>query len=182
MKRLDLTGQRFGRLLVTGYGTSKVSAAGKKTAMWNVLCECGTSKQVSAGNLRHRSVESCGCRRKEGLNKKEYGVASFNSKLSIYKNGAKKRNLSFELTKEQFKEICQKPCVYCGSTNATEHQANHCNGPFISNGIDRVNSSLGYTIDNSVSCCSTCNRMKMDHSLDFFIEHMQKVLRHLRKV
>ena len=29
------------------------------------------------------------------------------------------------------------------------------------NGIDRINSSLGYVDGNVVPCCGTCNKMKM---------------------
>jgi hypothetical protein len=46
------------------------------------------------------------------------------------------------------------------------------------NGIDRVDSSMGYVAGNVVPCCSTCNRMKLDHSYDDFIAHIKKIVAH----
>lgn len=56
----DLTGKKFGRLLVIEY-------AGKRhrQMLWECLCECGTTKIVLAGNLRSGSVGSCGCYARE---------------------------------------------------------------------------------------------------------------------
>lgn len=56
-KLKDLTGQRFGRLLV-------VSRAGITTdgkAVWLCLCDCGTSHEVSGRRLRLGQTKSCGC-------------------------------------------------------------------------------------------------------------------------
>ena len=47
--------------------------------------------------------------------------------------------------------------------------------PFLHNGVDRVNNDLGYTIENSVTCCSLCNYMKRGMSLSDFIIHINKI-------
>ena len=47
------------------------------------------------------------------------------------------------------------------------------------NGVDRINSSDGYIADNCVPCCETCNRMKMDHDLHDFLEHVKKIVIHV---
>jgi len=57
MKRHDLTGQKFGKLLALEY-------AGKdrnNLALWNCVCDCGTHKIVRPNDLRKGSVQSCGC-------------------------------------------------------------------------------------------------------------------------
>ena len=46
------------------------------------------------------------------------------------------------------------------------------------NGVDRVNSDLGYEIENCVPCCYRCNSMKMDTSLNEFKDHITKVYNH----
>ena len=182
MKREDLTGKIFGRLTVDSYSHSDGPNAKKKRAMWNVTCSCGTKKIVAGANLKHRGVYSCGCAKKEGLNKKPIGVASFNSKFGSYKHWAKKRNLSWELSESEFLEIVFQPCHYCGVVESTTHQANKCNGAFKSNGIDRKDSSKGYELDNCLPCCPKCNIMKMDMDYDEFLNHMLKILQFLRKV
>lgn len=75
------------------------------------------------------------------------------NRYNIYKKNAKKRNLEFLLTKNQFYNLTAQPCCYCGDLQGH-------------NGIDRVDSSKGYTVDNCVSCCSRCNIMKMDLNKD----------------
>lgn len=58
--RLDLTGQRFGRLVVIERaGSIPLNNPGSTMVLWRVRCECGTEKTVRANSLRE-SV-SCGC-------------------------------------------------------------------------------------------------------------------------
>ena len=46
---------------------------------------------------------------------------------------------------------------------------------FKRNGIDRLNSKLGYFLDNCVPCCATCNTMKMSLGEKEFITHINKI-------
>lgn len=56
-KKIDLTGQRFGRLVVIReYGRDK---HGQVT--WLCKCDCGAETVVLAGNLRKENTKSCGC-------------------------------------------------------------------------------------------------------------------------
>lgn len=57
MRLVDLTGQRFGKLTVTGRAASVV----KKHSAWNVVCDCGKTKSVLSNNLRRGLTVSCGC-------------------------------------------------------------------------------------------------------------------------
>ncbi len=55
----DLTGQRFGRLVV------KFKDAKDKRSMWFCECDCGGSLYVRAGDLRSGRTKGCGCLRRE---------------------------------------------------------------------------------------------------------------------
>ena len=59
--RIDLTGQKFGRLSVTRF----VGTDHRGEAMWECVCECGTTKKVLGGHLRKGNVKSCGCLARE---------------------------------------------------------------------------------------------------------------------
>lgn len=60
-QRIDLVGQRFGRLTVTGYaGTDK-----RGEAVWDCICDCGSKSAVRGSHLRKGAVQSCGCYAKE---------------------------------------------------------------------------------------------------------------------
>lgn len=51
-------------------------------------------------------------------------------------------------------------CTYCGNK---------------ANSLDRINSKIGYTIENCVPCCKLCNTMKWDLSIQDFYSHIDKI-------
>lgn len=57
MKLIDLTGRRFGRLVVQHIAQTKKG----KRLMWHCKCECGCEKIAVGNDLRAGSVSSCGC-------------------------------------------------------------------------------------------------------------------------
>lgn len=157
---MDLTGQRFGRLTVIKriYPNNKYNIT-----MWLCKCDCGNKVKVDRGRLRAGHTKSCGCLHLERLKdrlKLTYGLASMRRTVRKYKRNAKKRGLEYKLTDEQFKEITQRNCFYCGAKPGNINKPKHCNGEYIYNGIDRVDNNKGYTIDNVVACCRFCNYRK----------------------
>ena len=61
-KKIDLTGQKFGRLVVVG-DSEKRSARGH--VLWSCHCDCGNDVVVRADNLLKGGTKSCGCYQKE---------------------------------------------------------------------------------------------------------------------
>lgn len=55
----DLTGQRFGRLVVVGQDRLRSNKG--NGAYWLCSCDCGRTKSVRRGNLLNGEVRSCGC-------------------------------------------------------------------------------------------------------------------------
>ena len=53
----DITGQRFGMLVVTG----RDRRDGEREAHWHVRCDCGGATIVRGGSLRSGLQDSCGC-------------------------------------------------------------------------------------------------------------------------
>lgn len=106
------------------------------------------------------------CAKKDRIwNKNKRDWNSKDSKYQSYKKGAKRRGYDFLLTKEEFLKLWQKDCYYCGSKIK-----------FI--GIDRVDNNIGYTVDNIVPCCSTCNRLKKTLSKKNYLEHVKRIYNH----
>lgn len=58
--RLDLTGQRFGKLVVVGRDMSP-SKTKQKRVRWACQCDCGNTTSVSSDNLKSGNTISCGC-------------------------------------------------------------------------------------------------------------------------
>lgn len=65
-KAQDLRGQKFGKLTVL-YRTGTDKSSG--VAIWKCQCECGNYSYVRAAALRSNRIKSCGCTRKEHLDK-----------------------------------------------------------------------------------------------------------------
>jgi hypothetical protein len=55
----DLRGKRFGRLTII----SRVKTQEKGDVIWHCKCDCGEETDVSRGNLKNKSTNSCGCLR-----------------------------------------------------------------------------------------------------------------------
>lgn len=64
--REDLTGRRFGRLLVVGDSGERKQRA----IMWSCACDCGASVSVKTQCLKHGITQSCGCLQKELASKR----------------------------------------------------------------------------------------------------------------
>lgn len=162
--RIDLVGKRFRRLVVL----ECVGVGKYKTATWKCQCDCGNIKDISGGDLRSGKTGSCGC-----LGKLPKGESAFNSTYSQYRRNAAKRNLEFLLSKDQFRELTSSYCYYCGRFPSNSRISN--NGDFTYNGIDRMDNTKGYTIDNCVPCCKTCNKAKNNNTKEEFINWILRV-------
>ena len=124
---------------------------------------CGIRKSLNdfgADKKRYlgKSYQCKECHNRRGnLNKNKPS-----QRFTTYRSGAKTRKIDFELSFEQFMELWEKPCYYCGKD---------INGI----GIDRKDPSKGYNVDNIVSCCTQCNRAKTIQTTEDFISMCIKV-------
>ena len=107
-------------------------------------------------------------REQERARRKHYDTTA-KGRYSIYKQNAKQRNIEFDLTFEDFDNITKQPCFYCGGFNGKCDDISY-------GGLDRIDSNNGYILDNVVPCCEICNKMKLDHDLHDFLEHIKKII------
>jgi len=96
-KKIELTGQRFGRLIVLK-DSGKRSTGGH--IIWLCLCDCGKRVRVLSGNLRHGHTRSCGCLKKE--------LARTQMKTSII-HGESDKNSRLYTTWINLKRKCYNP-------------------------------------------------------------------------
>lgn len=83
--------------------------------------------------------------------------------LSQYKQRARRRGMAWLLTDEAFGLLVTAPCHYCGSDGA----------PI--NGVDRVDSELGYAPDNVLTACAQCNYAKRHQTYDEFLTWVERI-------
>ena len=101
------------------------------------------------------------------------GVATFRKLLRRYRKGARDRGLLWNLTEDQFGEITKRDCYYCGDSPYKKEVGPQ--GNYTYNGIDRIDNEIGYFLENVVSCCEICNRMKLTMGYDNFLIHISKI-------
>lgn len=65
MRRLNIAGQRFGRLLAIEDVGIHIARSGQTKRPWRCLCDCGGESITSLGNLRCGATTSCGCRQRQ---------------------------------------------------------------------------------------------------------------------
>ncbi len=178
-KGLDLTGQHFNRLTVI-----KPIGIKDRSRMWLCKCDCGKDFTALAYTLINGSRQSCGCLWKEHLHMKALPNkrASVNLVIRDYKNHAKARGNKYELSDDDFIKITQSPCFYCGAHPSNSTHNRRGSGNYIYNGIDRIDNSNGYSLNNIVSCCRTCNLAKRDMSQQDFFQWIKRVYKHSVKL
>lgn len=177
----EMTGQKFGRLtVIKRAGSDKWGAAA-----WLCKCECGNEVVTTGARLRSGNVKSCGCFRDELTGERAkaralpIGEAAFNALVWKIKYSAERRGYIWNLTEDQVKRLTSQPCYYCNAkplqrgTTGTNH-----NGSYLYNGLDRVDNTKGYTIDNVVPCCGTCNKAKNTQTIEEFKAWIHAVNEH----
>jgi len=85
--------------------------------------------------------------------------------FNTYKIRAQNKGLSFDITKEQFETYKINPCYLCGKTGTTTHM----------NGIDRLDNTKGYILENIKSCCWVCNYMKKNCEYEDLIDKLSLI-------
>jgi len=80
---------------------------------------------------------------------------------------ARKRKKAWEITIEEYEKLIDL-CFYCQKDVKLE----------IGTGLDRIDNAKGYLIDNVLSCCGDCNKMRGNY---LTVEEMTFVMSELVK-
>lgn len=171
-------GQVSGELTVVDPGPFYNSDSNIRLAKRNVLvrCSCYLEFYTRENNIiRGLSTRCRSCKNKSHGEKLRGSNTGWNIWYNRYRQNARNRarDILFELTVQDVMNICSRPCQYCDLEPeprilGREHH-------ILASGIDRVDTDKGYTIENCVPCCTKCNRMKWDYSMEEFLTHVIKI-------
>lgn len=183
--RRDLTNKSFDRITVLSFSHYDRSNGGSND-YWHCKCSCGNEKCIRGNLLVTRQVSSCGCLLRERYesmksqvphNIKPVGEAALKSLIRSYVDRCNKKQIPFVLSDDEFKLLISQPCFYCGvEPYKLWPRSKSCNGQIRYNGIDRKNNTIGYNIENCVSCCEICNKAKRDLPLDIFLDWINRIV------
>ena len=171
-------GKTYGNWTVLDFAPANKS----RNKMVVVQCKCGEkrTKPVNkiTGNAPHKGCSQCRPDRRE-LTPWE---ASARLVYGRYKNRAKANDKEFDLSIDEFKYLTSLDCFYCGRDSLQSNVTTAKNrAPFYYNGLDRIDSSKGYTIHNIATSCNKCNVAKSNMSFEEYIEWIMTISSHMNK-
>jgi hypothetical protein len=176
----NLVGRRFGKLEVLSLLPEKRDS----NYVWLCRCDCGKEKPLMTTCLNFRGIESCGC---------DYypsgpGSPCWKGCGEIGKNfwnhqeiSARARDLKLEITIQEAWDLFlfqDRKCKLSGvvlTFGMAPNYKNNKNHVECTASLDRIDSSLGYTMSNVQWVHKWINIMKNDMSDDEFVGWCQKV-------
>lgn len=167
-----LTGKRFGKWL-----------AGEQRMIGDVshhrcTCECCQERLVLSQSLVRGDSKSCGSKACKVLPKPR-PESDLRRTFQIYLDQSKVKKRTFGLTFESFKSLVLSSCWYCGEAPQIRHRkkehSKRTMDPIPHNGIDRIDSDLGYEPGNCLPCCRPCNVAKSNMSQSEFLDKIHMI-------
>ena len=173
-------GSRFGSLVILEQIESEKIIDKKRNRInsrkrYRCVCDCGNIVTTTGTRLRRSVTKQCAsCSYKLRPQSLLHDPLKRLFNLSI-NNRSKKTNIPLSITIEEWSNINKENCFYCG---ALPDEKKYVSNTLVlkANGIDRLDSSVGYSLENSVACCKDCNTMKNSMSVDNFLLHIQKII------
>lgn len=175
-RRSSLLNEKFGHLKVIEELPPDPKSG---RVRWKCICKCGQEIITYRRSLIRGTKTDCGCVKKI-FPRLSIKNAVTNDQYSMYSNNSTIKGRQFRLSKVLFESIIYSNCHYCGVEPSRKVFLKHRNeGAIMVNGIDRKDNNKGYVPDNVVTCCTTCNYMKVDMDYDVFIDVIKRISNHL---
>lgn len=143
--RLDLSGQRFGRLTAI----EMVGPDRYKQIVWRCLCDCGNEAFVSASRLYRGVVRSCGCLRRDTtrINKTIHGHR-YERLYGIWKRMNNRCHLESDSAYNNYGGRGISVCDDWRNSYDDFRDWSYENGYADDLSIDRIDNSRGYSPEN----------------------------------
>lgn len=177
------TGMRNGMLVAIENLGYVRTATGRPYSTWLFKCDCGNEKVLCPADVfkkrankpQVKGTMSCGCQTKQFMSDAKMrpdGEAGLTALYSSYKlSCAEQRGYNFELTIEEFRHLTGSNCFYCNKEPQQKKKSKY--SQYLYNGIDRVDNTKGYTLDNTVSCCMDCNSKKAGVTIEIALKMLR---------
>lgn len=171
-KKLDLTGKRFGKLVVESPDVKKHGRT-----YWICRCDCGNIISAQTSNLNEGKIQSCKCLRTKQVRERCWkGVGDLSgSHWNQIKTSALGRKIPLKISKkyawELFLEqkgkcwLTKEPIILSKCKKELEQTAS----------LDRIDSSKGYVKGNVCWVHKIVQKMKMDLPLSDFVVWCEKI-------
>lgn len=142
----------------------KKSKSGSTYKTFTFECNCGNDIKAQYSQLKTHSGKCRKCTQK---------IRPYEHIFNELSKSCKKNNKNITLTYDDFINIIKElKCHYCDVELVFNKHTRDENSKYVSRAyqLDRKNNNSGYTLDNVVTCCWNCNRIKSNiYSYEEFI-------------
>lgn len=146
--KVNLTGKKFGRLLVQSMAGFHVQPGGQRKRLWKCLCDCGEAAIAHHSNLQSGTTKSCGCLWEEhpkhtthGCSKPGKWTAEYATWAGMIQRCTNPNNERWECYGGRGITVCER---WSRFENFLEDMGNKPAG----HTLERRNNSLGYCPSN----------------------------------
>lgn len=170
-------GEIFGDLIVI---QDKYELSKSKRSLYMVQCKCGKILQTRGDRLRSgikKRCKDCAFKlRSENLPKVSLISIAF-QRYVIYR--CKYNNIDLSITEEDYFKLSQQNCYYCGiepeEKQIVKNRKYNNSQTIKMHGVDRLDSNIGYHLNNCVPCCTSCNYAKHELTEKQFLDKIIKI-------
>lgn len=153
----------MGRKFYNGYrqGLWTIIDYPEKSKKALMRCDCGHEAWNYLANLSSHKSQGCRSCMLQSPEHRTY--------LTVLRT-ASRRSLAWEISEDEWISLATQNCFYCDSkpSNVISEYG------FKYSGLDRIDSTKGYTLTNIVPCCRICNMAKSDMSQKDFYKWIEK--------
>ncbi len=184
----EMIGLKFGKLTVLEKLPER-NLSGR--ILYKCICDCGKDHNATGDILRSGRCKSCGCNRflclpPNKLKDRNKAIWKYLYQSTIIKRN-KKFKINTDINLEEFILISKNSCFYCGlyESNFMKdrkkiNKIDRTSETIVRyNGIDRVNSNLGYVKNNIVTCCKYCNTAKNTMTQEDFFTFIKRLYEYI---
>lgn len=150
MKLQDLTGRKFGRLLVVTRA-ERLPKAGR--VLWHCICDCGQEPTVTGSNLITGNSQSCGCLHSEkavqrGRDSKTHGHWINGKASPTYRSWLAMHGRCKHPATNGFEYYGGRGIIVCARWASFEHFLTDMGERPAGRSLDRIDGDGNYTPDN----------------------------------
>jgi 5-methylcytosine-specific restriction endonuclease McrA len=178
IKMIDI-GTTFGNITITGL-PERFSTGKTVRMMFPCECKCGRKTKITGTELRKGKRTRCTYCAYRERPQSELRLTNLERMYNLSIVGrCKKTKINNYLSIEDYSKIIKQDCYYCGEPpNKIHHLSKNrvaLREDFYANGVDRLDSTKDYVIENCVACCKQCNIMKMDYTIKEFFTKIKTI-------
>lgn len=190
----EFIGFKVGKVTVISFEKEIIGNKGRIHHLFRYRCICGNEGLSTKSNLKAaRKINTFSCYSCRGIDVGQRNTTAslkyedpLDAQCSIvysnYKSKCKMKGWLFTISFNIFKETIIQNCHYCGDPpkqyRLDRAKVRQGISPVFINGIDRIDSTNGYTIDNILPCCQNCNLAKRSLSYKEFLHLITKIYEH----